>query len=574
MNAMLDWSYDLIAEPERAVFRRLSLLCGPFTMVQAGEIAHDDGLGDGMEVSQILDQLVAKSLVHADTSQPPTLYRLLDTTRAYAQSKLVASGEAATIARRHALSCQRLLSRDQDQPNGARRPAPPSITDLANVRAALDWAFSPDGDAAIGVSLTAAAAPIWIGSSHLKEAQSWLEQAITALPDNVEPEVELALHAALGSTLLYTKGPGPEIEAAWTRAFELADTLNNTDQRLNALWGVWTNRVSNFQLPGALPLAQRFREIAAGSSDQNSIHVGDRLIGTTLFFVGDFSGARRHIETMLGHYDPPAHLVHIARFHFNQVTRATSTLAEIYWLQGAPERAARMAEDNVGNALGGGHELSLCTALGQGACPISLHTGDLVAAEKYAMQLLESSARRGLTRWHAWARCFNGLLDIQKGDVALGVQRLRAVFAEFPDTTFAVRFTSFLGDLARALSLAGDVGGALTTIEDAIARSDRTEDRFCIAELLRIKGEILLLEGTSGSVAQAELAFKKSLDWSKRQDARSWGLRTSISLARFYAEHGRELEAHELLSTAYGQFEEGFETADLRAAKALLNEMA
>jgi predicted ATPase len=127
--------------------------------------------------------------------------------------------------------------------------------------------------------------------------------------------------------------------------------------------------------------------------------------------------------------------------------------------------------------------------------------------------------------------------------------------------------------LAEALGAVGQVAEGLKTIEEALARSERGEGRWNLSELLRVKGELLLLEGAPNAIAAAEDHFRDALDWACRQGALSWELRTATSMARFWREQARSDEAIALLTPIYDRFTEGFDTADLTAAKALIEDL-
>jgi len=130
-----------------------------------------------------------------------------------------------------------------------------------------------------------------------------------------------------------------------------------------------------------------------------------------------------------------------------------------------------------------------------------------------------------------------------------------------------------MGELAEALGRAGQAAHGLATIDEALARSERSEERWCVAELLRIKGELVVLQGASGAERVAEEHFRRSLDWSRRQEVLSWELRTTTSLARSLRNQGRPADAIACLQPIYDRFTEGFGTADLVAAKQLLDEL-
>ncbi len=232
----------------------------------------------------------------------------------------------------------------------------------------------------------------------------------------------------------------------------------------------------------------------------------------------------------------------------------------------------RTAESSVADARATNHAISLGLALAVAACPIALLIGDLAAAEHYVEMLLDHSTRHALARWRAFGRCYQGVLVIQRGDLDTGLRLLRAGFDEPGAAGSVPQFFTFL--MAEALGRAGQIADGLAAIEEAIVRSERTEERWVIAELLRIKGELLLLQGAPGAAAAAEDHFRQALDWARRQGALSWELRAATSLARLWRDQARRKEARELLAPVYGRFREGFETVDLKTAGALIEELA
>jgi predicted ATPase len=228
----------------------------------------------------------------------------------------------------------------------------------------------------------------------------------------------------------------------------------------------------------------------------------------------------------------------------------------------------RTTESSVAEARATNHAMSLGLALALAACPIALWVGDLAAAEHYVEMLLDHSTRYALARWRAYGCCYRGVLVIQRGDLGSGLRLLRAAFGEPAAAGFTPRFFTFL--MAEALGRAGQIADGLAAIEEAIVRSEATEERWGIAELLRIKGELFLLQGAPGAATAAEDHFRQALDWARRQGALSWELRTASSLARLWRDQHRVTEARALLGSVYGRFTEGFATADLQEAKSLL----
>jgi len=246
-------------------------------------------------------------------------------------------------------------------------------------------------------------------------------------------------------------------------------------------------------------------------------------------------------------------------------------LARVLWLQGFPDQAMRTAERSIEDARAANHVTSLCHALALAACTIALWTGDLTAAESYVGTLLDQSTRHALPLWHAFGLSRQGALAIKRGDVVAGLRLLRAGFDESGETRSVFGSVEFRGTLAGALGDAGQVAEGLAIIEETLERLERTEERWPIAELLRIKGELVRLQGAQGAAATAEDHFRQALDWARRQGALSWELRAATSLARLLRDRGRSADAMALLQPVYDRFTEGFDTTDLKAAKALLD---
>jgi predicted ATPase/DNA-binding winged helix-turn-helix (wHTH) protein len=573
MRATLDWSYRLLPEMERVVLRRVAIFAGCFTLESAGIVAASEDMPSAVVVDCIVN-LVAKSLVTVDVGRPNVQYRLLETTRAYALEELTHSGELERFARRHAEYHRDMLERAADQYK--TRPTSEWLATSAchadNLRAALDWTFSPNGDASIAIALTIAAVPLWFQLSLMEECRGRVEQALESAGSETGRRTRdhMKLYAALGASMLYTMGPGAKMKAAWTNVLQIAESLGDTDYALRALWGVWAACIIGGDARSALELAQRFQALAANATDPFAVLNGERILGVALHYQGDQANARRHIENMLSRYAAPVHGPDaIVRFQFDQRVVARSYHARILWLQGLPDQAMRSVESNVDEAEVNGHALSLCYVLVH-ACPVALLAGDLTAADRIATTLLDRSARAGSNVFHAMGRCFRSMLIIRRGDFDTGSRILRATIDELHQAEFALFRTASLCALAEGLAGAGRITEGLETLDDALERCERYEERWYIAELLRVKGELELQRHSAAASSSAEDSFLQSIDWARRQGALSWELRAAMSLARLRRQQNRTTEARELLAPVCNRFAEGFETADFRAANALL----
>jgi predicted ATPase len=576
LRATLDWSYELLSEPERVILRRLSVFAGVFRLEAARAVIASTEIAPA-EVVDGIANLVAKSLVTLVTGGTVARYRLLDTMRAYGLEKLAECGECQWLARRHAEHCRDLIERAEAEWETRPTAAWPAeyVAEIDNLRAALDWAFSPDGDAQIGVALTAAAVPAWMQLSLLEECRGRVEQALAVLATIAEPDArqEMKLLAALGASRLYTRGGVPEVASAWTKALELANSLADPEYQKRALWGLWSFHVNGVDYRTALSLALRLASLAATSLDPDDLFVGERMIGISHHNLGDQQSARCHIERALAQPASPGHERQFIRLQLDPRVTARVHFARILWLQGFPDRAMREAEHSVDDARATKHAISFSYALHRGACPVALWNGVLAAAGHYADMLLDHAKRHALVHWQLYGWGYQGAVAITCGDVATGLRLLRSCFKELGETGItAPRFMRFAAAyMAEGLGKAGLVADALDAIDEAIARAERTEELWQFAELLRDKGELVLLQDAAPQAAAAEDYFRQALDWARRQGALSWELRAAASLARLLRDQGRSAEALALLQPVYDGFTEGFETADLKAAKALLD---
>jgi predicted ATPase/DNA-binding winged helix-turn-helix (wHTH) protein len=571
LRATLDWSHDLLPHPERVLLRRLSVLAGSFSLHAAASIAADPELADG-DVECVAN-LVAKSLISVDLSGALTWYRLLETTRAYAREKLAESGEVERFRRRHAEYFLDLFQRAdtewRTQPTAEWLATyGPQLDDL---RAALDWAFAPEGDPALGVALTIAAVPLWFQLSLLGECRARVERSLSTLTAMVDRDGhrELQLQAALGWSLMYTTGPARETGAAWATALQLAERLEDTDYQLRALWGLWAVHINNGEFRQALQLAEKFGTVATRASDPADPLIGDRMLGATLHFLGEQTLARDHLERMLERYVGPPTRSDIERFKFDQRVTARMTLARVLWLQGFADQAMRTVQRAVDDALSIQHALSLCNVLGSAACPLAITSGDLVAADRYAAMLTHHAGRHGADVWLTYGRCLKGMVLIKRDEVEVGVPMLSAAVAELRAARF-VHYTAFLAALAEGLAGIGEVVRGLAVLDEALAQSEKAEERWILAELLRLKAELILLQDMPNAAAIAADHFQQSLEWARRQGALAWELRSATSLARLWHRQRKTSQAHTLLAAVYRRFTEGFDTADVVSAKTLL----
>jgi predicted ATPase len=353
-------------------------------------------------------------------------------------------------------------------------------------------------------------------------------------------------------------------------ALDVADSTDDGDLQLHALYAMWVYQFNRGEHHAAQLLAERFSRVAPRTDDSADLLVADRLMGSTLHYGGNQPDAQRCYERLLDRYSAPTDRRHAMWLHYDGRVLAQVRLARVLWLRGFMDRADQVAQASLAEALAMDHKLSVCSALGEAVCPIQLVAGDIAGAERSIAMLTDLATRHSFTVWTRFARCLESKLLIKRGEVARGSVLLRAALDAFNTAGQALHGSGFVGDLAEGLASGGQLAEASVIIDAALARSDRDGVRWHVAELLRIKGELLLRDAGSRSMAAAEDCFLGALEVAQRQSALFWELRAALSLARLRARQDRQDEARKVLAPVYDRFTEGFETADLCAARALL----
>jgi predicted ATPase/DNA-binding winged helix-turn-helix (wHTH) protein len=580
LGATLDWSCESLTDPERMVLRRLAVFVGGFTLEAASAVVTSAAVS-ASDVPDLIADLVAKSLVIAETDdRSGSRFRFLDTTRAYALAKLSESGELDEIAQRHAIHYRSVFERATEE--WQTRPPDEWVSlygrEIDNVRASLRWAFSSAGDSGIGADLTLGVVPLWFHLSLTDECRSGVEQALASLRPGPDREARsrqvMGLYAMLGLSRTFTKGLAPEAAVAWTKALEVAEELNDSEHQLGALWGLWACRLGTGDFRAALAVAAKFAALARRTGSTGDLPIGDRMLGAPLHYLGEHVRARRYVERMLQREAAALPRSPSIRARFDQPVAGRAVLAHMLWLQGFPDQAVQTARKAVEEAIATSHAISICDALAQAAGPVALLVGDRALAEQSVSMLLDRAGESSLESWHVLGRCLQGELLVRYGDLAAGLALLRAALEDLREVRFAPFHTGFLGALAEGLSKAGQHDAGRSVVDGAIRRAQRREEGWCLAELLRIKAVTVFREGGKSDRREAERLARRSLEVARKQNALSWQLRAATSLARICRGGERHDEVRRLLGHVLRRFAEGHATADLKAAEALLNELA
>jgi predicted ATPase/DNA-binding winged helix-turn-helix (wHTH) protein len=569
LQATLDWSYQLLTKPERVVLRRLAVFVGPFTLDAALAVA----AGADIDQSQVLgaiDSLVGKSMVATRPIGAMMRYRLLDTTRAYVLNVPIDDTEASDLAVRHASYYQRWLEQSGSEwpmlSTGPERS--PHFAALNNARSALEWCFGENGDVGRGVKLAAAAAPVLLTMSLLSECYRWSLRAIAALDVSSRGGAEeMQLQASLGVASMQMHGPNQAAHAAINRGLSIAETRGNVLSQVAMLRMLWLfcSREGEFKI--ALEHAKRARAVAGTIEEPDATGLAQSALGVALLFTGDYRAARSELEAASTHWSRSQ------RTYLGLDNRipVRLALARTLWAQGFPAQAVERMSQALNDAKESSNLATLALSWSFGPA-ILIWVGDLRSAEEQADQLISHAESHSLGPYLHVGRGYKGMLDICRGNAEAGVETLQECLKRLRAVHYESRYMEFSIALALGLAVIGRVDEGMELIDATIRRVEESGTFYFLPEALRVKG-CAFLAWPNSRADDAETNFIQSLEWSRKQVARGWELRTAIDLARLWASRGKPDNCRKLLQPILEQFTEGRDTADLQTAQRLLADL-
>jgi len=569
LMATIDWSFKLLSQKEAMLFGLLSVFSAAFEVEDAVFVAEAAGLTP-VDVFTGLGSLVAKSLVSAQARGASLRYRLLDSTRRYAAERLHADSAGAQALRRHAQRVLTLFEQSEEEWNW-REPADWTqryLGRIADLRAALSWAFGEEGDPVLGIRLTVAAITLWSETSILSEAQARLEAAL-ALAETIECDdlSKAKLACALGWSLFYARKLSNENEVAWLDAIAFARRAKDIEYQQRALVGFAFYLLQIGCVARAITYLEESADLAERDRDSTATSEGDRALAWARAHAGELTKSRQVLDRLAATYSLADGR---SRKDANEVYRFITVrfnLPFVAWMQGCADYAARLARDAVDAADRSGHWVSQSNALGLAALPVSLETGNLDALESFTERLRRNLERERISRWIPVERYFSACLRDLRGDPQ-AVDDIRAAIDELIECRFLMRIGSYLAVLARALLRQGRIEEARETIAQAIDYEERQGERWCRSELQRVDASVHF---HAGEPLRAEKRLQQALAEARAIGAVTFELRSATDLAAHWIATGRRLKAIRLLTPIYQKFTEGFETRDLVAATQMLH---
>jgi predicted ATPase/class 3 adenylate cyclase len=397
-------------------------------------------------------------------------------------------------------------------------------------------------------------------------------EVLKAMTDSLgRAELELELQTALVVPLMATEGyAAPATGAALARARESCERLDRTDRLLPILYGQWAYHIVGGDHRAARQGAGQFLELAMRETDAAVELVGRRILGVSLFHLGELHAAQTQTEQALALYDPQRHRSLAFQFGQDQRASALSFLSLQVWLTGHPDRAwceMKRALDHVEEL---NHASSRAYVLVWGAATLAALCRDPAAVGEFADKAISVSQERGLQLFLATARIFRSWASAQLSGQAEQVSELIDALADCDRTRTRVHRPYHLGLLAETLHRSGRTEEGLRAVVEALSLVEATEERIWEADLQRLKGDLTLSRAIPNP-GEAEEDYHRAISIAGQQGAKLLELRATTGLARLRQTQGRTAEAHDLLAPIYGWFTEGFATTDLKTAKALLD---
>ncbi|MFG3595376.1 AAA family ATPase [Bradyrhizobium sp. RDI18] len=412
-------------------------------------------------------------------------------------------------------------------------------------------------------------------SAHA-EAIAHLRKGLMLIDRVAEPAErarrELDLQLVLAPVLISTKSwSAPEVEQVYLRARDLCRQAGDVAQLFTVSWGLWLVYQQRCEFKTARDLLDELFALARQSTDPALLLQAHHAAWTTLLNLPDLTACRAHLEAGLALYRPDAYRAH--KFLYGSHDAAVCnryTEAATLWPLGFPEQALAAAREAVSMARELSHPFSLVLAL-VFAAMIYQHRREAEPAREQAEAAVAVCAEHGIApHLEAAGRIFRGWAIAVRGQAVEGIAEIREGLAAVGQTGVRIRRPFYLALLAEASARAGEIEQGLNALAEAAAAVEETGERRWEAEIYRLIGELTVAR-RGGDGIEAEACFRRALDVARRQSARALELRTTASLARLWRDQGKPRQSHDLLAPVYGWFTEGFDTPDLREAKALLD---
>jgi predicted ATPase/DNA-binding winged helix-turn-helix (wHTH) protein len=572
LGATLDWSYDLLSDVERMVFRRIAVFVGHFTLEAAQRVAGESSSGSSAIVDAIAG-LFEKSLLETRLDQGQPQYRFLHTTRAYALGKLEEHAEVDLISLQHAQSVAEQL--ESQRMTLLTLPRAEGFTiysgQLSNVRAALEWSFGPHGDDEVATRLAAASMPLFMDLSLLIECQGWAKRAIARLGDqHKNSRRELEIYGALSLAVMHTEGSAERVRETFSRAVDVAALQGDSAYELRLLSGLFMYSHWIMDIRGATDIAVRSKKLALKTRDPNDMALAEAMLAASDHLLGNHLAAQLHCESGLRYLaSGPRIRPERSLFHYTSFLLVGMARSLLY--RGVLDQSLDYAKRAREEGKKSGHPATLCRSLAL-VLPVFLTMADLRQSDQYIDELSNLSAAHSLEPYRAIATGLKGQWFLLQNNRIDGIQLLKRALKELHAQRHEMLNMDFTCDLAAALVDLGEHEQALTLTVNAIEQQQRAGKLLHMPALFRMKG-LILASRSAEDHFEAEGNLLSAIDWGKRQSATLFELKAATDLAELLLKQDRMPEAHKHLSAALDRTPVGIVSPAHKRALQILNQL-
>jgi predicted ATPase len=405
-------------------------------------------------------------------------------------------------------------------------------------------------------------------------------QLLKTLPDTPEcTRQELTLQTALGVPLVATKGyAAPAAGEAYTRARELCQQVEETPQLFPVLVGLFRFYLVRAEHETARELGEQLLSLAQRVQDPALLLEAHFSLGASLYCLGEFAPAREHLEQSIVRYDPQQHRSHALVYGADPGVFCLSWTTHVLWSLGYPDQALKRSQEALALAQELSHPFSLALVLDY-ATILHQFRRERQTVHERAAAAIALCTEQGFAYYLAWGTFMQGWALAEQGQAEEGIAQMRQSLAALRATGAELRQPYYLAMLAETCGKVGQAEEGLTILAEALVRAHRSRECWWKVELYRLKGELLRQkakgkEQKAKIEPEAEECFRQAIDIARRQSAKSLELRAVISLSRLWQKQGKKEQARQLLAEIYNWFTEGFDTADLKEALVLLEELS
>lgn len=568
-EALIDWSHNLLSERDRQVLQRLSVFSGTFLIEAAVAVTSDDAI-DAFQVREAIGDLVDKFLVAVTFEDGETHLRLLETTKAYATARLARFPGGDQFARRHALYYAEQLRKFSDgRVTSQAGSAHLRVLEIANVRTAIEWAFSAGHDPTLATTMWCMAAPRFLELGLLRECKRTCERAVDELPEQFRStRVELGLLDSLAITYYAGGDYDGAMKQVVERGLAISRQLGDNKSMFHFLAGLHLAMMANGEFQNSLCVCEQYaatakthggptESIIAGWMAVSSQHYSGDQVAADVSYSASAQLAAQHEVRPLHYFEMMERII------------ASIGLARVKWALGLPKQALQLAIKVIDDSRSHPDSFYMCVTL---CFSILLGNGLTDQAEQLIEELENVAIDYKVAVRRQVIDVLKGQLLLQQGHWQEAISHLQECLAMLPPPKMSVVRTDALQALAEAQRMSGNFAGALDSINEAIDLARSTKGEFNLSDLLRTKAEVLMNLAHAWK-QEVDDVLSQATDYASKQGALGWELRVALTVAQVRASQGKNSEAREMLERVYSRFTEGFDTQHLKAAAQVISSL-